>query len=207
MKCVTFCRILLLYFIILASKGYGDITSYQTKKQASFSSKMTEPQESKCPSGGCYEGETLEADYPLLVFMSFSMPETALLVLAQELETYGGAFVIRGLPDNSFAEFFNKLNHLKDLGMDAPILIDPDSFEDYQITEVPTTILKGEESFDKITGNVPISYALETFAEKGEESLLAQQIQRIPSNTSKQCKQSVPSIHSKQGIQNSRGSQ
>ena len=163
--------------------------------------------QSKCPSGGCYESGELEADYPLLVFMSFSMPEAALLSFAQELEPYGGAFVIRGLPDNSFASVFNKLNLLKDLGMDAPILIDPDGFEDYQITEGPTIVLKGGKTFDKITGNIPISYALETFAEKGEESLLAREFQCIPSHTSKQCKQSNKSIQSKYEIHNSRRSQ
>ncbi|MCB1073478.1 MAG: type-F conjugative transfer system pilin assembly protein TrbC [Chlamydiia bacterium] len=225
MKAVTFCRALFLITIFLFSKGYGDITSYQTKKQGatssikkklSLASKATSSQETKCPSGGCFEGAPTLEDYPLLVFISFSMPEASLLALAKELETNGGAFLVRGLPNNSFAEFFNKLNLLKEMGMDAPILIDPDSFEEYEVTEVPTIVLKGDEAFDKMSGNVPASYALETFAEKGEKKHLAKQVQRISLNVSKQCKQhahdkhcipSNRSIQSKQGIQNLRGIQ
>lgn len=194
MKAVTFCRTLFLVTTFLFSKGYGDITSYQTKKQSetssikkefSLDSKTTESQETKCPSGGCFEGAPVEVEYHLLVFISFSMPEASLLSFAKELETYGGAFVIRGLPSNSFAEFFNKLNHLKEIGMDAPILIDPDSFEEHEVMEVPTIILKGEKTFNKIAGNIPISYALETFAEKGEEKHLSKELQGIPENISK----------------------
>jgi len=223
MKAVTFFRTLFLVTTFLFSKGYGDITSYQTKKQGetssikkelSLASKTTESQETKCPSGGCFEGAPAEEDYPLLVFISFSMPEASLLSFAKELESCGGVFVVRGLPNNSFSEFFNKLNHLKEIGMDAPILIDPDSFEEYEVTEVPTIVLKGDEAFDKMTGNVPVSYALETFSEKGEEQYLAKELQCISLNTSNKCKQSthskyfIPSnkgIQSKQGIQNLRG--
>ena len=223
MKAVTFCRTLFLVTFFLFSKGYGDITSYQTKKQVespyikkelSLASKTTESQEAKCPSGGCFEGAPTLEDYSLLVFISFSMPEASLLSFAKELESCGGAFVVRGLPNNSFAEFFNKLNHLKEMGMDTPILIDPDSFEEYEVTEVPTIVLKGEQAFDKMTGNVPVSYALEIFAEKGEERCSAKEIQGISLNISNECKQSTHSKHcipsnrgiqSKQGIQNLRG--
>jgi len=220
MKAVTFCRTLFLGFIFLFSQGYGDITSYQTKKQGatssikkefSLNSKTTESQETKCPSGGCFEGSPTLEDYPLIVFISFSMPEASLLSFAKELESCGGVFVVRGLPNNSFAEFFNKLNHLKELGMDAPILIDPDSFEEYEVTEVPTIVLKGEQAFDKMTGNVPVAYTLETFSEKGEEQYLAKELQCISLNISKQSthsKHCIPSntgIQSKQEIQNLRG--
>ncbi|MCB1107314.1 MAG: type-F conjugative transfer system pilin assembly protein TrbC [Chlamydiia bacterium] len=225
MKPLTFCRIFFLGLIFLFSKGYGDITSYQTKKQVEspstknefpLASKATSSQETKCSRGGCFEGAPIEADYPLLVFISFSMPEASLLTLAKELETYGGAFAVRGLLNNSFAEFFNKLNHFKEMGINAPILIDPDSFEEYEVEEVPTIILRGEKTFDKMTGNVPISYALETFAKKGEESALAKELQYISLKISNECKQNAHSKHcipsnigaqSKQGIQNLRGIQ
>lgn len=195
MKAVTFCRTLFLVTTFLFSKGYGDITSYQTqkqgetssiKKESSLASKAISSQETKCPSGGCFKGAPTLKDYPLLVFISFTMPEASLLSFAKELESCGGAFVVRGLPNNSFAEFFNKLNHLKEIGMDAPILIDPDSFEEYEVTEVPTIVLKGEQAFDKMTGNVPASYALETFSEKGEEQHLGKQLQCIYLNIGKQ---------------------
>jgi len=180
----------------------GDVSSHIQGSSRVSKEELSSP--TKCPSGGCYEGEEVEVDYPLLVFMSFSTPEATLLSFAKELEVYGGAFVIRGLPDNSFAVFFNKLTRLKDLGMNAPILIDPDSFEDYQITEVPTIVLKGEKAFDKIIGNIPISNALEIFAEKGEERILAREFQCIPSHASKQCNKSIQSKHE---IHNSRRSQ
>ena len=216
MKSLTFCRISFLSLIFCLSSSYGDITSYQTRKQDTSSSKQnipsttqktSHPQGSKCPSGGCYEGPPLEDDYPLLVFISFSMPKTSLLSFAKELEVYGGAFAVRGLPNDSFAEFFNRLNQLKEIGIDAPILIDPDSFEGYEISEVPTIVLRGEKNFDKMTGNVPISCVLETFAERGEEKLLAKELQCISFNISKQCTQDAPSTHDKHCIQNNKSIQ
>ena len=174
--------------IYLFSKSYGDITSYQTqrhfdtssiKKEFSLNSKKPKSQEKKCPSGGCPEKNSIDMKYQLLVFISFSMPEDSLLSFAKELQNYSGAFVIRGLPNNSFAAFFNKLNYLKEIGMDTPILIDPDSFEDYEVTRVPTIILREGETFDKITGNVLVSCALEKFTEKGDKKYLAKDLRSV----------------------------
>ncbi|MBF5059064.1 type-F conjugative transfer system pilin assembly protein TrbC [Candidatus Neptunochlamydia vexilliferae] len=162
---LTFCRTCILGFIVSLSIGCANDFSHPIP---AF--------ESKCPSGGCYESPPIEAHYPLLVFISLSMPDAALLSFSSELEIYGGAFVIRGLPNNSFAEFFQKLNHLKTLGLNAPILIDPDSFNEHNITAVPTIVLKEEKISDHIVGNVPISYALETFANQGELPTLAKEL-------------------------------
>ena len=200
MKPLTFCRKAFLSFLFL----FGAIFPSE-----SFSFENPTPHK-KCSSGGCFESTSLDEVYSLLVFVSFSMPDTSLLSLAGELENAGGAFVVRGLPNSSFAEFSNKLECLRGLGVDAPILIDPDSFETYEITQVPTIVLKGEETFDKVSGNIPISYALEIFSEKGEEKDLAREIQCISFNICKQCKQSAQvkqSIPSKQRIQSLRGSQ
>ncbi len=177
MRAFTFCRTFALCFAFFLSEAYGNTPWFQEEAQSLFpNEEVSGASESKCPSGGCVASSDEDLEYPFLVFVSFSMPEASLVSLAQELQHYGGAFVVRGLPDNSFQEFLKRINYLKTLGVDAPFLIDPDSFEKYDVGSVPTIILQEEESFDKVMGNVPLSYALEIFEEKGETKRLAKQI-------------------------------
>lgn len=196
MKTIYFSRALLLWLFLISAKNYGSVTSHQTQKQMqAFNKNASELRrhdsyQKKCSRNGCLEGIEQNTEYPLFIFISFSMPEETLISLSNELNTYGGAFVVRGLPGNSFAEFFDKLNYLKVRGMEAPLLIDPDSFENYQISAVPTILLKDGKIFDKITGNVPVLFALESFASKGEtgsfaRSLLATSNQQGTNSTRK----------------------
>lgn len=187
MKLLTFCRTIALISAFLSSPSYGISAE-------------------KCSRGECAKEPHLDEDYSILVFVSFSMPKPSFLSFAAELERYGGALVIRGLPNDSFADFSQELETLKKRGMDASILIDPDSFEEYGIDRVPSIVLRGDEGFDKITGNVPISYALETFAQKGEIRALAKELKSIalaPSNSGKQKMQNKHCTHSSSSVEDS----
>jgi conjugal transfer pilus assembly protein TrbC len=82
------------------------------------------------------------------------------------MEKMGGVFVLRGIPGNSFAMFTQKLAELRKKGITASILIDPESFEEYGISSVPTIVLVEEGKYDKMTGNVPVQTALVAFKEK-----------------------------------------
>ncbi|MCB9092672.1 MAG: type-F conjugative transfer system pilin assembly protein TrbC [Halobacteriovoraceae bacterium] len=135
-------------------------------------------QSKKCISGGCNGEESLEEEHSLLVFISFSLPDASILSFSKDIEKYGGALVIRGLPDNSFAALSERLNQLRDQGMDAPILIDPDCFDNFGVDVVPAIVLNQGEVWDKISGNVPVSYALEVFSEKGETKDFAKGLKR-----------------------------
>lgn len=128
--------------------------------------------------------------YPqLLVFVSFSMPMPTLKALARDVNRVGGKLVLRGLvkgsssegsfPTGSFPETLIKLQELQE-----EILIDPTLFEAYQVERVPTFVLRekttesAEEkmTYDVLSGNVSLGFALEQFAEKGDVKGHAKQL-------------------------------
>ena len=132
--------------------------------------------EEKCVRGECSFAQ--EEEESLKMCISFSIPEEALLFLSKELEFYGGSFVLRGIPKNSFPEFFKKLKRLRDRGINAPFSIDPDLFEKFSIEGVPTLLLMTEEGVDKLVGNVSIRDSLERFSFLGDNKPLAKELLR-----------------------------
>lgn len=101
----------------------------------------------------------------LYLFMSFSVPVSSWQDHSVELEKRGGSFVLRGLPENSFEAFAEKIKLLREEGVNAPIVIDPDAFDRYYIDAAPTLVLVKEDSFDKVAGNIPIPLALQKISE------------------------------------------
>lgn len=111
--------------------------------------------------------EQVRPEPNLYVFMSFSLPDELLISLSKELEKTGGIFVVRGLPYNSFKEFARKLYGLRKKGLNAPVQINPKLFKKYDIQNVPAFVAIDEDSFDKISGNVSLAFALKKM-ETGE---------------------------------------
>ncbi|WP_068470627.1 type-F conjugative transfer system pilin assembly protein TrbC [Candidatus Protochlamydia phocaeensis] len=112
-----------------------------------------------------------DIEFPLVVFMSFSMPEAVWLALGQEIEKLNGIMVLRGVPNNSFKELANRLLKLKQNGLNATIQIHPQLFEQYNIDQVPCFLVRDKESLDKVFGNISLKFALELMAKKGETAL------------------------------------
>ena len=104
----------------------------------------------------------------LMVFMSLSVPEQIWLDLSKEINKAGGVFVLRGLPNNSFKNLATVLLKLKERGMEAPIQLHPQLFEEYSIDQVPTFVVRDGKKFDKISGAISLSSALEKINEKGD---------------------------------------
>lgn len=110
------------------------------------------------------EGETLNKGLKskLLIFVSGSMPIASLKALFQQAQSVGGKLIFRGLIENSFQKtkvFFeeHKLN----------VEIDPRLFEEHQVKQVPTFILKDKDLTDRVEGNISVHAALEMMAQKG----------------------------------------
>ena len=118
-----------------------------------------------CPTCSS-EAPASETEKPLRVFISFSVPLESWKDLSHQLEKTEGYFVIRGLPENSFEKFAEKLIELRSSGINAPIDIDPESFEKHGIQAVPTIVLED----DKITGNLRLDAALRKIVEAGDSS-------------------------------------
>lgn len=137
----------------------------ENEKKCSFSAQVPELPRLK----GSMNGK-------LLVFISFSVPLGTWKEHSYFLEKIGGCFVLRGLPENSFTAFSQKLLELNKAGIHAEILLDPPSFEKYEINSVPSVILEGENHYDKLSGNIQLTKVLRLFVESGENKELAQEV-------------------------------
>ena len=124
-----------------------------------------------------------------MVFVSFSMPGTALKEIIAETSAAGGVVVFRGFPSNSAKEFVQRLSKLvaSDASF-ASIGIDPRLFRAFGVTAVPTYVVSSSDfspcdgltcvsappPHDRMAGNVTVSYALQTFADdNGPGALVA----------------------------------
>ncbi len=78
----------------------------------------------------------------------------------RNLEKNGGVFVLWGIPEISFNALAHKVKELSDLGILAPIQVIPNLFTEFDVDSVPTFIFRDGEKYDKIVGNISLSYAL-----------------------------------------------
>jgi hypothetical protein len=102
------------------------------------------------------EGDKLKQgeEHQLFVFVSFSMPEASLKSLAKDATKYNAVLVMRGLFEDSFVKTANKL---KDLGIGVDI--NPELFEEHQITAVPTFVaLQSGKPTWRLKGNVTLGF-------------------------------------------------
>jgi type-F conjugative transfer system pilin assembly protein TrbC len=104
---------------------------------------------------------TEDSEDTLKLFISFSVPDSFWLESSKELERIGGAFILRGIPDNSFNVFAKNVLRLRKMGVLAPIRVDPKSFERNQIEVVPTFVQEGS----KVSGMLSLDYVLTLFGE------------------------------------------
>ena len=107
----------------------------------------------------------------LIVFVSFSLGDLTLQQLYRDIQKIGGQLLMRGLYRNSFRQTQKKIQDLK-----IVVDVDPTLFERFEVQEVPTfvianTIMDTETipAYDKLKGNVSLSYALETFEQAGNK--------------------------------------
>lgn len=127
----------------------------------------------------------------LIVFASLSMPEQSLKKLIRDTAKAGGTVVFNGFPGNSMKAFQQGIMKVVD-NEDAygSIGIDPRLFRAFDVTAVPAIVVVTSEfelcdgfncetsvpPFDRLTGNVPLEYVLETFAEgRGPGAPIAKQ--------------------------------
>jgi type-F conjugative transfer system pilin assembly protein TrbC len=101
-----------------------------------------------------------EIDQKYLVFVSFSMPPTALKSLYLAANNNGGVLLLRGLKNGSFKETAAYLKSLE-IGVD----VNPEAFKKYNVDRVPTIVLVGDNNFQAISGNVSFQYAKEKLLE------------------------------------------
>ena len=101
------------------------------------------------------------SDSSLYIFVSFSLPKEVLKALAIEAKQQNGVLVIRGLTQNSFIKTAKLLQE-----MGEGVVLDPTLFKEYNIHVVPTFVRKHTGGYQKIAGNVSLTYVLSRFREE-----------------------------------------
>jgi conjugal transfer pilus assembly protein TrbC len=113
-----------------------------------------------------------------IAFASLSMPPAALRQLIADTAKAGGVVVFRGFPNNSMKAFSAMLGKVvTDKDKLSNVGIDPRLFRAFNVEAVPTYVAVSTDfdlcsglncttsvpTHDKITGNVPVRYVLDTF--------------------------------------------
>lgn len=115
----------------------------------------------------------------VMAFVSLSMPEEALRRTIADTTRAGGIVVMRGFSKEGAKAFVAGLSKVVDQKDASNIAIDPRLFRAFHVDRVPT-IVSAASMFepcdqldcvtpppphDRISGNVPLSYALQTFTD------------------------------------------
>lgn len=96
----------------------------------------------------------------ILVFVSFSMGETAIQQYAREARKVGASLVFRGLIGDSLKITALRLQKLAQ-ETQASFLIDPTAFRRFGIQKVPAVaVISDAQSFDVLYGLTTLDYAL-----------------------------------------------
>lgn len=129
----------------------------------------------------CSSSSTIDPDvqHGVSIFMSFSLSDATWIALSRELESVGGAFILCGLPENSFAYLSKRLKHLSEKGVRAPVILNPQEFSKYGIEKCPAFIVKDEKGFDILYGNISLLAALQLIAERGETKISSELMAKL----------------------------
>jgi type-F conjugative transfer system pilin assembly protein TrbC len=111
----------------------------------------------KCPSFQ----PTSDFEPSLQVCMSFSVPIQVWKDLNEDLIRHQGVFVVKGLPNNSFQAFAERVLAFRKQGITAPIRIDPKLFDRLKVNQVPLFVVKKKDETHTVSGTVTIPYVLD----------------------------------------------
>jgi conjugal transfer pilus assembly protein TrbC len=121
----------------------------------------------------CLISQIAIAKPALYIFVSSSMPTSSLIDLSKAGKKANVSLELRGLVNDSFkdtATFINEIVKETSWGMS----VNPDNFNRFEVSHVPCFVLADInrdgtiQSFDKVSGNVTLDYALEQIASHGE---------------------------------------
>lgn len=115
----------------------------------------------------------------LFIAVSFSMPEKMILDYMKQASQYNSWVIVQGFQDNKMPVMMRTLAEWESQVDISRLLIDPNIFKQYQITEVPSLILTTDPypcdsqkciaaSFDKVIGSVRLDHALKMISERGD---------------------------------------
>lgn len=139
-------------------------TSKDARIEAQQAFRSTTSCQGKCPRFH----STADTEPKLQVCMSFSVPLQVWKDLNDDVIRYNGAFIIKGLPNNRFQAFAEKILEMRKFGITAPIRIDPKLFERLNIQQVPMIVTEDKGKMHKVSGTVSIPYVLRLLTEEAQ---------------------------------------
>lgn len=101
------------------------------------------------------------------VFVSFSMPNELLVETLKDSSRLHIPALLNGLYHNSMSETAKQIMQLTKEIPSLQLQIDPNAFERFAIRNVPALVVKHENCFDVIYGNLPLAEGLSRIAQKG----------------------------------------
>lgn len=100
----------------------------------------------------------------ILVFVSFSMPRSALVSILKQSQKHNAEIILRGLKENSLPKTVAEISNLiKESKVQAGFQIDPNLFDEYKIEKVPAIVKSNGDNFDVVYGLANIEDALYVF--------------------------------------------
>jgi len=115
---------------------------------------------------------------PIIVFVSFSMPDASLKQWMRQAELIQAPVVVRGLIHNSFKETIQKMAALT-RDNHGGVQLDPTLFRRFQIKQVAAVVVWKEsgclsnqsciENYNVIYGDVELSFALQKIAGQNDD--------------------------------------
>nr|WP_181716385.1 IncHI-type conjugal transfer protein TrhW [Escherichia coli]QID22391.1 IncH1 plasmid conjugative transfer protein HtdW [Escherichia coli] len=119
--------------------------------------------------------EVLSTENGITIFASFSLPDYVLEDLLRTASEHKARVVFNGLKKGTtrLPETQAAINQLVVKGkFDSPLItIDPDAFNQYQITQVPTIISREQSRFAKMVGSFNVDFFQRELARKPDQDL------------------------------------
>ncbi len=120
------------------------------------------------------KNEELSTDNGLTIFASFSMPDYVLIDLIKTASENNARVVFRGLKEGVenliqmqvvLRDYISKAKIKKE----PLVTLDPESFTQYSVKEVPTMVYRKDDKTYKISGSINIKYFMKQIEENPEK--------------------------------------
>lgn len=117
--------------------------------------------------------------FKAMVFVSFSMPPQLLKQTLIEAASLHLPVLLNGLVNNSMPETIQAMQDLSAEIKGVSIAIDPVSFDEFKISQVPALVVSLESTHDVVYGNLALIEGLKLISEKGETGFQLSQLKDI----------------------------
>ena len=141
------------------------VTQHQLQPSSSFNNTSDHAQNPEVATPG-----------DILIFVSFSMPETSLRQWSKQAQRFHATLIVRGLVNGSFAQTQARMFTLFGDEKESKngMVLEPRLFADYQITQVPAVVVRNTAITCPMTQNCPHVYPFDVLmGDIGLEEALA----------------------------------